>query len=95
MIELLPILMFVVVCTTLMAGFPVAFTLAGVALIFASIGIFLDALDPNFLSLYSSRVFGVISNRTLIAVPLFVFMGVVLEKSRIAEELLENMDLFQ
>lgn len=89
--EFLPFLMFIVACAALMTGYPVAFTLAGVALFFAGIGILLGAFDSNFLELYSSRVFGVITNRTLIAVPLFVFMGVMLEKSRIAEELLENM----
>lgn len=91
MIELLPFLMFVIACAVLMSGYPVAFTLAGVALFFAGLGILLGVFDSNFLELYSSRVFGVITNRTLIAVPLFVFMGVMLEKSRIAEELLENM----
>lgn len=89
--EFLPFLMFLVACLVLMSGYPVAFTLAGVALFFAGVGILLGVFDSNFLTLYSSRVFGVLTNRTLIAVPLFVFMGVMLEKSRIAEELLENM----
>lgn len=91
MMEFLPFLMFIIACLVLMSGYPVAFTLAGVALFFAGIGILLGVFDSNFLTLYSSRVFGVVTNRTLIAVPLFVFMGVMLEKSRIAEELLENM----
>ncbi len=91
MLTFLPFLMFLLACGILMLGYPVAFTLAGVALLFAGIGILIGVFDPDFLTLYSSRVFGVISNRTLIAVPLFVFMGVMLEKSRIAEELLENM----
>ncbi|VUD67609.1 C4-dicarboxylate TRAP transporter large permease protein DctM [Thalassocella blandensis] len=91
MLELLPLLMFVFACFTLMMGYPVAFTLAGVALLFAGIGIISGTFHAEFLLNYPERVFGTISNYTLIAVPLFVFMGVMLERSKIAEELLENM----
>ena len=91
MIELLPILMFVFACMALMLGYPVAFTLAGVALLFAGIGILSGSFASEFLLNYPERVFGTISNGTLIAVPLFIFMGVMLERSKIAEQLLENM----
>ena len=90
------IIMFIVVCLVLMAGFPVAFTLAGTALIFALLGIGLDAMDmvafkSAFLHAASSRVFGIMLNESLIAVPLFVFMGLILEKSHVAEKLLDTM----
>lgn len=91
MIEFLPLLMFVVICLVLMLGYPVAFSLAGVAMLFAGAAISLGHFDPSFLSALPSRLFGTISNTTLIAVPLFVLMGVLLEKSRLAEELLANM----
>lgn len=91
LIELLPLLMFALVCLVLMLGYPVAFTLAGVALIFAAFGIVTGHFDPNLLRTFPSRIYGIMANYTLVAVPLFVFMGVMLEKSRLAEELLENM----
>ncbi len=91
LIELLPILMFVVICLVLMLGYPVAFSFAGTAMIFAGIGIALGHFDASFLSALPNRLYGTISNVTLIAVPLFVLMGVLLEKSRLAEELLDNM----
>ncbi len=91
MIELLPLLMFLVVCLALMAGYPVAFTLAGVSLLFAGLGILLGVFEANLLLAYPDRVFGIMTNTTLIAVPLFIFMGVMLERSKVAEELLENM----
>lgn len=91
MINILPLLMFLVVCAALMLGYPVAFTLAGVALWFAGLGILLGLLDAQLLFAYPDRIFGVLSNTTLIAVPLFIFMGVMLERSKLAEELLENM----
>lgn len=83
--------MFFCVCLALMLGYPVAYTLAGVALIFAGGGILFGHFDPAFLSAFPGRLFGTMTNTTLIAVPLFVMMGVVLEKSRIAEDLLGNM----
>lgn len=91
LIELLPLLMFALVCLVLMLGYPVAFTLAGIALIFAAFGIVSGHFDPNLLRTFPSRIYGIMANYTLVAVPLFVFMGVMLEKSRLAEELLENM----
>ncbi len=91
MIELLPVFMFLCVCLALMAGYPVAFTLAGTALLFAGFGILAGSFEAGFLLNYPERVFGTMTNTTLIAVPLFVLMGVMLERSKIAEELLENM----
>lgn len=91
LIELMPLWMFAVICITLMIGYPVAFTLGGVALIFAGFGIVTGIFDANLLKTFPSRLYGIINNYTLVAVPLFVFMGVMLEKSRLAEELLENM----
>ncbi|MBN7797235.1 TRAP transporter large permease [Parahaliea mediterranea] len=85
------LVMFAVVCLALMLGYPVAFTLAGTALAFAAGGIIGGVFDPAFLSALPGRLFGTIGNTTLIAVPLFIFMGVILEKSRVAEELLTSM----
>lgn len=89
--SILDILMFVTACGLLMLGFPVAFTLAGTALLFGLLGMALGVFDFAFLRALAQRIFGVMTNEVLIAVPLFVFMGVVLEKSRVAEELLEEM----
>jgi tripartite ATP-independent transporter DctM subunit len=74
-----------------MLGYPVAFTLAGVALWCAGIGIVTGHFDAQLLFAYPDRVYGIMTNSTLIAVPLFVFMGVMLERSKLAEDLLENM----
>jgi len=83
--------LFVAVAAALLAGFPVAFTLAGVALIFALLGIMAGIFDPAFLSAFPSRLFGIMSNETLIAVPVFVFMGVMLERSKLADQLLQAL----
>lgn len=91
LIELIPLLMFAAVCVFLMLGYPVAFTLGGVALAFAAFGIVGGVFDPNLLKSFPSRLYGIMNNYTLVAVPLFVFMGTVLEKSRLAEDLLANM----
>jgi tripartite ATP-independent transporter DctM subunit len=91
LIELIPLLMFVAICFFLMLGYPVAFTLGGVALAFAAFGIVGGIFDPNLLKSFPSRLYGIMNNYTLVAVPLFVFMGGILEKSRLAEDLLENM----
>ncbi len=91
MIELIPLFLFLCVCLALMLGYPVAFTLAGSALLFAGLGIINGVFDPALLSAMPSRLYGTMTNYTLVAVPLFVLMGVMLEKSRVAEELLENM----
>lgn len=89
--EWLSLLMFAAVCIVLMFGYPVAFSLAGTALIFAGIGIGLDVFDATLLNAMPSRLYGVMTNQTLLAVPLFVFMGVMLEKSKVAEQLLVSL----
>ena len=76
-------------CAGLLLGYPVAFTLGGVALLFAGIGWATGTFDPVFLEAFPNRVFGIMGNETLLAVPLFVFMGVMLERSKLAEQLLE------
>ena len=86
----LALLMFVTIIAVLMAGFPVAFTLAGVALLFAGVGTLFGVFDP-ILAALPSRIFGIMNNQTLLAVPLFVFMGAMLERAKIAEDLLETM----
>jgi tripartite ATP-independent transporter DctM subunit len=85
------IYMFLAVCLLLLFGYPVAFTLAGTALAFAAGGIIFSNFDPAFLSALPGRLFGTINNATLVAVPLFILMGVILEKSKVAEELLTSM----
>jgi tripartite ATP-independent transporter DctM subunit len=84
-------LLFVTVILVLLAGFPVAFTLGGTALIFAGFGIIGGTFNEALLLGLPNRVFGIMTNETLVAVPLFVFMGVTLERARIAEELLETL----
>jgi len=74
-----------------MLGYPVAFTLGGVSLLFAAVGSLSGSFDPAFIEIIPNRIYGIITNQNLLAVPLFVFMGVMLEKSRLAEELLQNM----
>ncbi|MBT7340682.1 MAG: TRAP transporter large permease subunit, partial [Halieaceae bacterium] len=90
MIEI-PVLMFLAVCLVLLAGFPVALTLAGVGLVFAAIGTILGTFDAGYLAAIPARIFGTIGNETLIAVPLFILMGNILERAKIAEDLLNNM----
>ena len=85
------IVMFAAVVAVLMAGYPVAFSLGGVALLFAWVGIALGSFDSAFLATTPNRLFGIMSNETLLAVPLFVFMGVTLERARLAESLLDNL----
>ncbi|KZZ27232.1 C4-dicarboxylate ABC transporter [Alcanivorax sp. HI0083] len=89
--EWLPLLMFVAVCLVLLTGYPVAFALGGTALLFAAGGILTGTFSPSDLTFVPNRLFGIIENSTLMAVPLFVFMGVMLEKSRVAEKLLSSM----
>ena len=92
-IEYLSLIMFGVTCGVLLLGFPVAFTLAGVSLLFAFCGAVMGVIDLSFFGAIPSRFVGVMTNEVLVAVPLFVFMGVMLERSRIAEQLLETMGL--
>jgi TRAP-type mannitol/chloroaromatic compound transport system permease large subunit len=75
----------------LLLGFPVAFTLSACGLIFGFIGIELGLFTPNFLQALPERVFGIMSNETLLAIPFFTFMGLILERSRMAEDLLDTI----
>src|SRR5215210_8589298 len=89
--EFLAVLMVVAVCGFLFFGYPVALTLGGVSLAFAALGHVTGAMSFAFLGALPQRVYGVMTNEVLLAIPLFIFMGVMLERSRIAEELLETM----
>ena len=92
--DLLNSVMFLTVCVFLLCGFPVAFTLAGTGLIFAAIANMLGVFDMSLLGAVASRIYGnSMTNEVLIAVPLFVFMGVMLERSKVAEELLDTMGM--
>ncbi|MBZ9539899.1 TRAP transporter large permease [Modicisalibacter tunisiensis] len=99
MLEFMPLVLFALICLVLMAGFPVALTLAGTSLAFAGVGMGLQSLgidanfDASFLAAFPNRLFGTMTNQTLLAVPLFVLMGVLLEKSKVAETLLDAMAL--
>ncbi len=93
--EILAIIMFVTTLCFLLFGFPVAFTLAGSALIFAFIGDLLGIFNFKMLFFFPQRIYGIMINEALVAVPLFIFMGVMLEKTKIAAKLLESIgDLF-
>ena len=89
--EIIPILLIVLICAALLLGYPVAFTLAGTSILFALLGIMIDFFDPNLFKTLPMRIFGIMNNQTLLAVPLFVFMGVVLERSGIAAKMLRDM----
>jgi tripartite ATP-independent transporter DctM subunit len=91
--EWMALLLFLCVFAVLLLGYPVALTLAGTALCFALLGSLTGSFDTAFLHALPSRLFGIMTNVPLIAVPLFVFMGVMLERSRVAENLLETMAL--
>jgi tripartite ATP-independent transporter DctM subunit len=87
----LAVAMVAVVCAALFAGYPVALTLAGVSLLFAAAGSAFGVMGLNLLGALPERVFGIMGNDVLLAIPLFIFMGVMLERSRVAEDLLETM----
>ena len=89
--EALAVVMVLAVCAALLAGYPVALTLAGVSLAFAALGAAFGAMDLSLLGALPQRIFGIMNNDVLLAIPLFIFMGVMMERSRIAEELLETM----
>ena len=89
--EWLDLAMFLALCVLVLLGYPVAFTLAGTALIFGLLGMAMGVFDADFLGVFPNRIFGVMTNEVLIAVPLFIFMGVMLERSKVAEELLDTM----
>jgi tripartite ATP-independent transporter DctM subunit len=85
----LDILMFLAMCGIILLGFPVLFTLAGVGVLFAGFGYLLGVFDPLLARAVAGRIFGTMTDQILLAIPLFVVMGVALERSRIAEELLD------
>jgi tripartite ATP-independent transporter DctM subunit len=89
--EVLCALLFLSIVLLLLAGYPVAFTLAGVSLLFSFLAAAIGHFDLSYLSAFPQRIFAVMRNETLVAVPLFVFMGVMLERSQVAEDLLETM----
>ena len=89
--ETLTVAMVLAVCALLLFGYPVAFTLAGVSLGFAGLGAALGIMNFALLGALPARIFGIMTNDVLLAIPLFIFMGVMLERSRVAEELLETM----
>ena len=91
--QILAAVMFAGMIVFLFAGFPVAFSLTFTGLFFGGLGVLMGALRPDFFDILPIRIWGTMTNYTLLAVPLFVFMGVVLEKSGLAEELLETMAL--
>lgn len=91
MVEYLDLLMFAALMLAVLSGFPVAFSIAGTAIAFAFLGWWLGVMNISLLGAMSQRIFGLLTNGVLIAIPLFVLMGAVLEKSRIAEEMLDAM----
>ena len=93
MAEVMALLLFISVCLILLTGYPVAFALSGTALLFAFIGILTGTFDTAFLTALPNRLYGIMTNMTLVAVPLFIFMGVMLEKSKVADKLLDTMAL--
>ena len=89
--EIIPLLLLVLVCAALVLGYPVALTLAGVSILFSFLCIPAGIFDPDIFKSIPLRIFGIMNNVTLLAVPLFIFMGTILEKSGIAGRMLENM----
>ena len=89
--EIIPLILLLLICSALLIGYPVAFTLAGVSILFALICIPFGVFDPTIFKSIPIRIFGIMNNVTLLAVPLFIFMGTILEKSGIAAKMLENM----
>jgi TRAP-type mannitol/chloroaromatic compound transport system permease large subunit len=87
----LDIAMILSLCVLILAGYPVAFSLAGTALLFAFLGLAFGVFDVGYLRPLPQRIFGAVTNQTLIAIPMFVLMGVILEKAKIAEDLLDSM----
>ena len=91
MAEVFAIALVLAICVALFAGYPVAFTLGGLSLVFAAAGSMLDVFSFGFLGALPQRIFGVMTSEVLLAIPLFIFMGVMLQRSEIAEELLETI----
>jgi tripartite ATP-independent transporter DctM subunit len=91
MAEILVFSMFPALCLLLLTGFPVAFCLAGIGMLFAAIGIALGVFPPSYIGFFPDRVFGIVQNELFVAIPLFVFMGLMLERSGLAEQLLSTL----
>ncbi|MFT5680745.1 MAG: tripartite ATP-independent transporter DctM subunit, partial [Myxococcota bacterium] len=91
--DLLPPLMFLVTFLLIFSGYPVAFSLGGSALLFAFVGVSQGLFDWALMTAFPQRIFGVMSNYVLLAIPFFVFMGTMLEKSKLAEDLLQTIGL--
>ena len=97
LLDMMPLVLFAAVCLVLMLGYPVALSLAGTALAFAGFGLLLQSMgvdvhfEARMMNAMPNRLYGIMTNATLLAVPLFVLMGVLLEKSRVAETLLDAM----
>ena len=89
--EIIPLIFILLVCASLLMGFPVAFTLAGISVLYALIGIIIGFFDVNLFKNIPIRIYGIMNNQTLLAVPLFIYMGVTLEKSGIAASMLSEM----
>jgi tripartite ATP-independent transporter DctM subunit len=89
--QALDLLMFASLCVLILTGIPVTFLLTGCAIVFGGLGIAFGVFDTFLLAALAQRIFGTMTTETLVAIPLFVFMGMMLERSRIAEELLEAM----
>jgi len=91
--EIIPLILIIIICGSLLLGYPVAFTLSGVSLIFALICIPFGVFDPSIFKSIPIRIFGIMNNVTLLAVPLFIYMGTILERSGVAAKMLQNMAL--
>ena len=89
--EIIPLIFILLVCASLLMGFPVAFTLAGLSVLYALIGVIIGFFDVNLFKNIPIRIYGIMNNQTLLAVPLFIYMGVTLEKSGIAASMLSEM----
>jgi len=91
--EIVPLALIIIICGSLLLGYPVAFTLGGVSLIFALICIPFGIFDASIFKSIPIRIFGIMNNVTLLAVPLFIYMGTILERSGVAAKMLQNMAL--
>ena len=91
--EIIPLILIILICATLLLGYPVAFTLSGVSLLFALACIPFGVFDASIFKSIPIRIFGIMNNVTLLAVPLFIYMGTILERSGIAAQMLKNMAL--
>ncbi|MEL6717002.1 MAG: TRAP transporter large permease subunit, partial [Planctomycetota bacterium] len=89
----LGVAMFAVTLLLIFVGYPVAFTLAGSAMLFSAVGMAAGYFDLDFLSIFPERLFGIMGNSILLAVPYFVLMGTVLQRSGLAEDLLHTIGL--